>query len=168
MKGLSWITFTAFFLWPSWLLGAWVAQNFQTPKIVNLKVHNQILCMLFSLALALASRYLNWTTWTQYVSWTIFYLSFFIFCLSNTNLLILFIGKEIFKVTSWIGKISFSLYLIHFPLFKLFGYLHLEIFRSKPANFLITLLYIVPVILIAFLFFKFVEKPIHQWSRNRT
>jgi hypothetical protein len=49
------------------------------------------------------------------------------------------IGTRLTKAVSWIGKISFSLYLIHFPLFKLFGYLHRDIFGEKPANFLISL-----------------------------
>ena len=77
------------------------------------------------------------------------------------------LANRLTKAVSWIGKISFSLYLIHFPLFKLFGYLHREIFEEKPANFLISLIYLLPVILIARLFFRWVEDPIHQWSKKK-
>ena len=113
------------------------------------------------------SRYQNWETWTQYFAWTAFYSFFFIFCLSHAGLLNRMIGNRLMKAVSWIGKISFSLYLIHFPLFKLFGYLHREIFEEKPANFLISLFYLLPVILIAWLFFRWVEDPIHQWSKKK-
>jgi peptidoglycan/LPS O-acetylase OafA/YrhL len=78
-----------------------------------------------------------------------------------------FLSKPLFKSISWVGKISFSLYLLHFPLFKLFGYLHKEIWNEKPANFLVTLLYLIPVIFLSWLFFNWVENPIHQWSKKR-
>ena len=74
----------------------------------------------------------------------------------------------IFRTLAWLGKISFSLYLIHFPLFKLLGYLHLELVGEKPANFLVSLMYLIPVIFLAWLFFKYVENPIHQWSKTRS
>ena len=77
------------------------------------------------------------------------------------------LANKLSKAVSGIGKISFSLYLIHFPFFKLFGYLHHEIFEEKPANFLISLIYLFPVILIALLFFRCVEDPIHQWSKKK-
>ena len=113
------------------------------------------------------SRYHNWETWTQYFAWTAFYSFFFVFCLSHTGLLDRIIGNILTKAISWIGKISFSLYLIHFPLFKLFGYLHREVFEEKPANFLISLFYLLPLIFLAWLFFRWVEDPIHQWSKKK-
>ena len=68
-----------------------------------------------------------------------FYSFFFYFLLILLgSLLNRMIGNRLMETVSWIGKISFSLYLIHFPLFKLFGYLHREIFEEKPANFLIS------------------------------
>ena len=77
------------------------------------------------------------------------------------------ISNSAFSVFLTNSKISFSLYLIHFPLFKLFGYLHRSIFDEKPANFLISLFYLLPVIFLAWLFFMWVEDPIHQWSKKK-
>ncbi len=165
--GLTWLTFTSLFLWPSWLIGAWVAQLYRNSKLVGFKIHYQLLTLTASLVCAVASRYENWDSWAQYCTWTAFYLFFFIFCLSRTGLLLRLIGNRIFEVVSWIGKISFSLYLIHFPLFKFFGYFHVELFGGKPTNFLVTLLYLIPVILSAWLFFKLVENPLHLRSKQK-
>ena len=144
-----------------------MAQLYRDKKLFGFKIHYQMLALPASLGFALLSRYENWAYWAQYCTWMAFYLFFFIFCLFRAGLIIRIIGNRIFGAISWIGKISFSLYLIHFPLFKLFGYLHIELFGGKPANFLVTLLYLIPVNILSWLFFKWVENPLHQWSRNK-
>ena len=165
--GLSWLTFTALFLWPSWLLGAWVARLYSKERLDKFKLYFQLPILSIAFAIALLSRYENWESWLQYIPWTTFYLSFFIFCLSQKDLLYRTIGHRAVITISWIGKISFSLYLIHFPIFKIFGYLHRDFFGGKPANFLVPLLYLIPTIFIAWLFFIWVENPIHQWSKRK-
>jgi peptidoglycan/LPS O-acetylase OafA/YrhL len=166
-QGYEWLSFTALFLWPSWLIGAWIAQLYRDQKLKRFKLGYLLSLTGLSLGLALMSRYHSWETWTQYFAWTAFYSLFFIFCLSHTRFINRMIGNKLTKAISWIGKISFSLYLIHFPLFKLFGYLHREIFGQKPDNFLIPLSYLLPVIFLASLFFRWVEDPIHQWSKKK-
>jgi peptidoglycan/LPS O-acetylase OafA/YrhL len=166
-QGYQWLTFTALFLWPSWLLGAWIAELYRSQKLARIKLKYLLPFLGFTVVTALISRYQNWETWTQYFAWTAFYSCFFIFSLSHTGILQRAIGIRFTKAVSWIGEISFSLYLIHFPLFKLLGYLHLESFAEKPANFLVSLLYLIPVIFLAWLFFKYVENPIHKWSKTQ-
>jgi len=166
-QGYLWLSFTALFLWPSWLLGAWIAKLYRDQKLNRIKLGYLLTFTGLSLGVALMSRYQSWETWTQYFAWTSFYSFFFIFCLSHAGFLDRMIGTKLKKAVSWIGKISFSLYLIHFPLFKLFGYLHREILGEKPANFLISLFYLLPVIFLAWLFFKWVEDPIHKWSKKK-
>ena len=165
-QGHIWLSFTAFFLWPIWLLGSWIGKLYRDQKIERIKLRYLLPINGFILGVAVISRYQNWESWAQYFAWTTFYFFFFIFCLSHARFINRMIGTRLTKAVSWVGKISFSLYLIHFPLFKLFGYLHKEIFLSKPENFLVTLLYILPVILISWLFYTIVEKPIHQWSKK--
>ena len=166
-QGIVWPSFTALFLWPSWLLGACVAQWQREGKLSNCNLPFLLLATGVTLALALSSRLENWASWLQYIAWTGFYFLLFIFCLSQPNLLTRFLSKPLFKSISWVGKISFSLYLLHFPLFKLFGYLHKEIWNEKPANFLISLAYLVPVCFLGWLFFRWVESPIHKWSKKK-
>ena len=166
-QGYQWLTFTALFLWPSWLLGARIAELYRDQKLNRIRLGYLLFLTCLSLGISMISRYQNWETWTQYFTWTAFYSFFFIFCLSHTGFVYRIIGIRMTRAVSWIGKISFSLYLIHFPLFKLFGYLHREIFEEKPANFLVSLFYIFPVILAAWLFFRLVEDPIHKWSKKK-
>ena len=166
-QGYDWLSFTAIFLWPTWLIGAWIAQLFRDQKLGKIKLSYLLPLTGLTLVVALMSRYYNWVSEIQYASWTAFYSLFLIFSLSFPKLLNRMIGFRLMKLISWIGKISFSLYLVHFPLFKLFGYLHREIFLEKPANFLISLFYLLPVILLAWLFFRWVEDPIHQWSKKK-
>ena len=92
------------------------------------------------------------------------------FLFYSSNAMVSFIKDRFFLIRglSWIGKISFSLYLIHFPLFKLFGYLHQRDLRGETRQLSHFLLYILPVILFAWLFFKCVEDPIHQWSKKKS
>ncbi len=166
-QGYQWLTFTVLFLWPSWLLGAWIAQLYRDQKLILIKLDYLLTLSGLSLGVSLMSRYQNWESWTQYIAWIAFYSISFIFCLAHTQFINRIIGNRLMKAISWIGKISFSLYLIHFPLFKLFGYLHREIFGEKPDNFLISLSYLLPVIFLAWLFFRWVEDPIHQWSKKK-
>jgi peptidoglycan/LPS O-acetylase OafA/YrhL len=66
----------------------------------------------------------------------------------------------------WLGKISFSLYLIHFPLFRLWGLAWVHEFGDKPANLFVCLLASLAAVLIAGVFYKYVEKPSHQLARQ--
>lgn len=162
----NWISFTAFFFWPSWLLGAWIATHYRRKNLLKLKNFSVYFPLILFLVIALISRMQKWESWMQHACWTGFYLFLMITFLRYEKHL-----KQgfnlIFRIFAWLGKISYSLYLIHFPLFKLLGYLHIEAFGEKPANFFITLLYLIPVIFVAWLFFKYVEYPIHKWSKNR-
>ena len=163
--GFEWVTFTSLLLWPSWLLGAWVASLHRENNLQKISSHFIIISGLVFLGLSIASRLQNWESWVQYGCWTGFYLFLFIAALKS-KYLNNFENRFIFYLLTWLGKISFSLYLIHFPFFKLFGYLHRQILNEKPANFLISLFYLIPVIFLAWLFFRYIEEPIHKWSKN--
>jgi len=65
-----------------------------------------------------------------------------------------------------IGVISYSLYLIHFPLLQLFGLLWRQCLGSKPSSFLIPLLGSILCIPIAWIFYRFIEKPSHLLGKQ--
>ena len=165
-SGIIWLSFTAIFFWPCWLLGAWLAQLYRDNNVKNFKFSHQLIALSVAMFFALLASYKSWQWWVQYSTWTFFYFVFFIFCITQEVFLKRLLGVQTFRIISWIGTISFSLYLIHFPIFRLMGHIHHEIFSEKPANFLITLLYIVPVIYFSWIFYKKIEMPIHQWSKK--
>ena len=166
--GLHWVSFTSLFLWPSWLLGAWIASLHRENKLSKLKILPVSSILILFLIIALASRLQKWEEWTQYAGWTGFYFALFLVFLRFEKSISRRRENLFFKSLAWLGKISFSLYLIHFPLFKLFGFMHRSYFDEKPANFLISLAYLIPVCLLAWIFYRLIELPIHKWSKRLT
>jgi peptidoglycan/LPS O-acetylase OafA/YrhL len=65
-----------------------------------------------------------------------------------------------------LGQISYSLYLIHMPLFFLCGHLWIHHFGTKPVNFLVGLPFCILAVAIAALLYKFVEEPSHFLGRS--
>lgn len=166
--GLHWVSFTSLFLWPSWLLGAWIASLHRESKLSKLKILPVSSILILFLIIALASRLQKWEEWTQYAGWTGFYFALFLVFLHFEKSISRRRENLFFKSLAWLGQISFSLYLIHFPLFKLFGFMHRSYFDEKPANFLISLAYLIPVCLLAWIFYRLIELPIHKWSKRLT
>ena len=75
-------------------------------------------------------------------------------------------SSPVTKCLLHLGKISFSLYLIHYPLLQVCGLEWEKQFGSKPSNFLITLAFCALTILIANVFYLLVEKPSHLLARR--
>ena len=164
--GLHWVSYTSLFLWPSWLLGAWIASLHRKNKLSKLKILPTSSFLIFFLIISLSSRYQKWEDWMQYSCWTGFYFAVFLIFLRFEKSISRLRENLFFKSLAWLGKISFSLYLIHFPLFKLLGYLHIESFGEKPVNFLFSLAYLIPVCFLAWIFYRLIESPVHQWSKR--
>jgi len=70
----------------------------------------------------------------------------------------------------WAGTLSYSVYLVHFPILRLMGLWVETSFGAKPVNFLWPMLVIFPIILFAWVFYQLIEKPSHmlakRWSRG--
>ncbi len=77
-----------------------------------------------------------------------------------------FLNTRLKKVLAMLGLISYSLYLIHSPFFKLCGFLWIDLFGSKPANFFIPLGFSLLSVLLAGVFYSYVEAPTHRLARK--
>lgn len=64
------------------------------------------------------------------------------------------------------GTVSYSLYLLHFPLFKMAGYAWVQVYGSKPESFLVPSIATFLVIPVVWFFYSAVELPTHQFARN--
>jgi peptidoglycan/LPS O-acetylase OafA/YrhL len=65
----------------------------------------------------------------------------------------------------WLGKISYSLYLIHFPFLLLLGAGWLAVFGQKPSSLLVPLAASLATLPVAYLLWWFVERPSHLLAR---
>jgi peptidoglycan/LPS O-acetylase OafA/YrhL len=66
----------------------------------------------------------------------------------------------------FIGTVSYSLYLLHFPLFKLAGAAWMALYGSKPHSFLVSTIATVLVIPMSWIFYRWIEFPTHQIARH--
>ncbi len=62
--------------------------------------------------------------------------------------------------------VSYSIYLLHFPLFRLLGFIWTGVFGGKPESFLVPTLGVVLVVPIAWLFYRSVEVPALKIGRR--
>ena len=165
-QGFVWITFTSALFWLFWLSGAWFAERHRKndwPKPGPAHyVGSAVL-----LAMGLWARMENVPSAMQYFLWGAFYVVVFLLVVgrkANED------APRLIQLASstlaWIGNISFSLYLIHFPFFKLCGLLYRNAFGHKPTNFLVSLSFVPLAILVAWLFHRVIETPSHHLSRR--
>jgi peptidoglycan/LPS O-acetylase OafA/YrhL len=64
------------------------------------------------------------------------------------------------------GVVSYSLYLLHFPIFKLAGASWRALFGGKPESFLIPKFATILMVQVAWLFYRFVELPCHRFGQR--
>ena len=81
----------------------------------------------------------------------------------------LFKKKEIRKVFNFFGSLSYSIYMLHYPLMVLFSYLENKKILSEKfyynTNFFI--FFISLLILLSIISFKFFEYPLNKKIRNK-
>ena len=82
-------------------------------------------------------------------------------------------GARFFAPTAWwvrmlvfFGTVSYSIYLLHFPLFRLAGAAWFSAFGSKPESFLVPTLGTLLVVPVAWIFYRLVEHPSHELGRR--
>ena len=162
VKGMVFCAFTFYILWWSGALLAELYATKQLPKPSKIIVIMGIallatgtIAQLQGAHLVMVKRFLFGGFYILLVWWL---LTHKLFKPSEYSL--------ISKCLLHLGKISFSLYLIHYPLLQVCGLEWEKQFGSKPDNFLIPLAFCLITILIANVFYLIVEKPCHLLARS--
>ena len=150
--------------WIVWCLGALIAYMIKTNRFPKWNNYNTIF-ILSALFLSIGATLANISFPIRDYIWTSFYFLLLWFCLTLSSP-IKYFKKGLLKILSWLGKISFSLYLIHFPIFYLLGSLWVFHFGGKPTNLLVCYLATLLAIFMASLFYLLFEKPFHILARN--
>jgi peptidoglycan/LPS O-acetylase OafA/YrhL len=95
-----------------------------------------------------------------------FYFTLLWYGISSEHLWISRVPNLMVKTFTVLGTCSFSLYLIHKPIFKLCGVLWVDHFGSKPVNFLIPLAFSFLIVIVAWVFYLVIEAPTHKWAKK--
>ena len=150
-----------------WNSGAWLAEAYQEDKIPRIANFHCVSLILVLSILVMLADYVDVNTYYINFGWGLIAFLLMIWSLGA--------GSSMFSPGHWltrfmvfIGTISYSLYLVHYPLFKLLGDLWIQIFGSKPVSFLIPSLATIIVIPISFFFYVYFEKPSHEISKRLT
>ena len=77
-----------------------------------------------------------------------------------------FLNKKFGTLIMFVGSISYSLYLIHYPFFRLCGSVWLSQFSSKPSSFLIAIFFSVIAMPIAYIAYLLFEQPSHKLAKK--
>jgi peptidoglycan/LPS O-acetylase OafA/YrhL len=76
------------------------------------------------------------------------------------------LSSNLIKGITFLGNISYSLYLIHYPFFILCGAIWIDYYGEKPVNFFVPVLFSFLTVPLAWLFYKFIELPTHKLAKS--
>lgn len=150
--------------WVLWFAGAWLAQTWRTNTLPAWTQKHKFCLILFLLAASTGSWLLLTAPVLHFVWGAAYFLLVWGALAATKN------GLKIPVILACgllgLGKISYSLYLIHFPVFRLMGACYEKASGHKPANFLIPLAALGIVTGIAWVFYKVIEEPSHRLARS--
>lgn len=147
-----------------WNSGAWLAESYakgKMPKWTKWHLFALVVTLICTMAAGLAGV----NDFYLHYGWAL-----------ASFLLLMWVlgpGAPVFSSKQWwvspfvfIGTVSYSFYLLHFPLFKLAGIFWVQVYGSKPASFLIPTLATALVIPFAWIFYHLIELPTHELGRR--
>ncbi len=165
LQGIQGMVFSAFTFYILWWSGAFLAELHATnclPKAPPITLLGGItLLVIGTIAqhqgdnLVMAQRFLFGGFFVLVVWWL---LTNKFFYASEDSLLT--------KSLIHLGNISFSLYLVHYPLLQVCGIAWEKQFGSKPSNFFVPMAFCGLAIVAANIFYLFIEKPSHLLARK--
>lgn len=154
-----------FSYWLIWCAGAWLAERWKTGSLPKLgMLHLAIMLAAFAMGVVCNLHGFSYY-WYACHFWAIGYGILLWFTISRP-LLPALIPPRLLSLLVWMGSLSYSLYLIHFPVFRLAGEIWIKLLGGKPVNFLIPLIAAILVVPLAGWFYRLVEAPSHRLARH--
>jgi len=162
--GYAWANGNFMKYWAVWTGGAWLAEMEATDRLPSRPWF--VMVSIGAVAVVCATICIPGLHGLQHLSWGGFWFCILYWCLVARLPSSGFIGMT---MHGWaiVGGISYSLYLIHFPLFCFVGALWIQQFGTKPSNYVVSLAAVVGAIPCAWLFHYLFEKPAHEIARRR-
>jgi len=150
--------------WAMWCAGALLAEWFRRGRLPEFKKWNGLTFIILAMSAVFGVEHQWHDGFLQYI-WAAAYFHVIWFVLANPESFYFF-PKWFGRLWVWLGTISYSAYLIHKPLFALYGFLWVRLNGEKPADFLVPLLFSLSIWPVAWLFWKCCESPFHELSRR--
>lgn len=152
------------FYWIIWCAGALLAEWVKRERVPQWKNWAWAVMGLTAI-LAIVVQLSHLFVGLQDFLWACFYFTVILWGFNQKNPLG-FLNPRMKQWLANLGLISYSLYLIHVPFFKLCGFLWLDLFGSKPANFFIPIGFSLVSVLLAGVFYSYIEAPTHRLARK--
>jgi len=162
--GVPGLYFNFLRFWAIWCGGVLLAEWWKRGALPRFGIVNAATAVLLVLS-AIWGEGHHWSGGTLVYLWAGFYFHAIWLALLHPHS-IHQLPKRCVWLLVWLGTISYSAYLIHYPLFHLYGYLWRHVTGDKPANFLVAVLFALSIWPVAWLFWKFCESPFHKLSQR--
>lgn len=150
--------------WIIWCAGAALAEGLATGRLPRWKNRYWVLTAL-SFAGCLIARNAGMGGGLMHYGWAFAYFLVLWWLLSNPPLPQR-MAAVLLRALTFLGAISYSLYLIHVPYFKVMAALWTHWIGKEPASVLIPIAFAVSAIPVAYAFYRCVEAPCHYAARH--
>lgn len=161
--GHGWLAVNFAKYWVVWCGGAVLARYYARGKLKRPPVWYCVVGVI-GLGCAIAGQKRIDSVWLD-IPYGLFFVAVLWWGLTTDHLW----GPRLPRWLAWglngLGSISYSLYLIHYPLFKLWGAGWVACFGHKPINFLIPLGFSLLAVGAAAVFYRIIELPSHRWAK---
>jgi peptidoglycan/LPS O-acetylase OafA/YrhL len=147
-----------------WNSGAWLADRYAVGQLPKWSRWHTL--SIFTVGtMTLLAGFLRVNDFYLHYGWGLFSFLLLIWVLGP--------GSDLFRFQNpWVkplvftGTVSYSLYLIHFPVFKLLGIAWLAVYGSKPDSFLIPTIATLLMLPLSWLFYRSIELPTHRLAQR--
>lgn len=150
--------------WILWVSGAVLAEQVRTHTLPRWRVWWWGIAGT-CLALAIAARATGVPFGFEHFLWGVIYFLVLLWGLNRQVPPLRILPDAVTRALLRLGDISYSLYLVHFPVFLALGALWIAVFGSKPTNVLVPLAASLVTIPVAYVMWRFVERPSQAWGR---
>ncbi|MBC8122473.1 MAG: acyltransferase, partial [Gemmatimonadaceae bacterium] len=163
LMGSTWTTGNFANFWIIWCGGVWLAERTRQGRLPRWGLL-QFGSMLAAFAAAIAAYVIDAPVVLQNCLWSAGFFLLLLWGLTAHNPLG-FLPASLKKSMLFLGTISYSLYLVHFPFFRFSGMLWVQAWGAKPSNFLIAIVFSAVAVGLGYLFYLCFEAPSHRFAR---